>query len=98
MDHCVLLKVQWGGIRFSSGLFAGIIAAGFASTIESVGDYYATARISEVPNPPRHAVNRGILVEGCISVLAALVGSGHATTSYSATVGFIGITGVSCLL
>ena len=41
------------------GLLAGVIA----STFESVGDYYACARISVAPTPPVHAINRGIFAE-----------------------------------
>ena len=42
------------------GMLAGIIA----SLIESVGDYYACARLSGAPPPPTHAINRGIGTEG----------------------------------
>ena len=42
------------------GMLAGIIA----SMIESVGDYYACARLSGAPPPPTHAINRGIGTEG----------------------------------
>ena len=42
------------------GMLAGIIA----SAIESVGDYYACARLSGAPPPPTHAINRGIGTEG----------------------------------
>ena len=90
-----MFSVQWGGVKFSSAIFIGFLAAGFASTLESVGDYYAAARICDVTKPTKHAVNRGILVEGLASVVGGVVGVGHATTSYSGTIGFIGITGVS---
>jgi len=33
---------------------AGVLA----SAIESVGDYYACARLSGAPRPPTHAINR----------------------------------------
>ena len=89
-----VFSVQWGGMKFSTGLFVGFLASGFASTIESVGDYYATARICGLTRPAKRAVSRGILMEGLATILGAVVGVGHATTSYSSTIGFIGITGV----
>ena len=82
---------------FSVGLFVGLIGATLASITESIGDYYATAGSVMLPPPPKHAVNQGIIMEGLASVICGLVGSAHATTSYSATVGFIRITGVMIL-
>ena len=71
-----------------------MLAATMTSIIESVGDYYACARISGVQPPPAQAVNRGIATEGIGSILSGLVGSGGATTSYSQNVGAIGFTKV----
>ena len=39
------------------GLMAGLLA----SIVESVGDYYACAKIAKAPHPPKHAINRGKL-------------------------------------
>ena len=36
-----------------------MIAGVLASMVESVGDYYAAARLSGAPPPPVHAINRG---------------------------------------
>lgn len=74
-----------------------MLAATLTSIIESVGDYYACARISLVTPPPAHAVNRGILMEGIGSILSGVIGSGGATTSYSQNVGAIGFTKVNQL-
>jgi len=74
--------------------FSGMLVAVICSTIESIGDYYATARACGVPPPPKHAMNRGIAMEGFGGVVCGLVGSGHSTTSYSETIGFISLTGV----
>lgn len=65
-----------------------------ASTVESVGDYFAAASTCRVPAPPRHAVNRGIFLEGLSSVLSGLYGTGNATTSYTANIAIINITKV----
>lgn len=71
-----------------------MMAATVSSIIESVGDYFAAARLSGAPLPPAHAINRGIMFEGVSSIISGLVGAGHATTSYSANIGIIGITKV----
>ncbi|KAH3861942.1 solute carrier family 23 member 1-like isoform X2 [Dreissena polymorpha] len=86
---------QWGVPTFSVSSFMAMLAATLTSIIESVGDYYACARISGVSPPPSHAVNRGILMEGIGSVISGVIGSGGATTSYSQNVGAIGFTKVA---
>lgn len=74
-------------------MLAGVIA----SVIESIGDYYACARLSGAPPPPPHAVNRGITTEGVGCILAGIWGTGNGTTSYSQNVGAIGLTKVLIL-
>ena len=64
--------------------------------VESIGDYYACARLSGAPPPPDHAINRGILIEGSGCVLAGCWGTGTGTTSHSENIGAIGITKVGC--
>ncbi|XP_066505709.1 solute carrier family 23 member 1 [Hoplias malabaricus] len=89
---------QWGlpTVSFSSVL--GMMAGALASTMESIGDYYACARLSGAPPPPTHAINRGIAVEGLGCILAALWGSGNGTTSYSQNIAALGITRVGSRL
>ena len=72
-----------------------MLAGVLASMIESIGDYYACARLSGAKPPPRHAINRGIGMEGIGCVLAGMIGTGSGTTSYSENIGAIGITRVS---
>ncbi|OWF50977.1 Solute carrier family 23 member 2 [Mizuhopecten yessoensis] len=72
-----------------------MLAATLSSIIESIGDYFAAAKISRGTPPPPHAINRGLAMEGFCSVLSGLVGAGHATTSYSSNIGAIGITKVA---
>ena len=78
----------------AAGVF-GILAGVFSSIIESVGDYYACARLSGAPPPPKHAINRGIGMEGIGCLLTGAFGTGNGTTSYSQNVGAIGITKVN---
>ncbi|XP_008705821.1 solute carrier family 23 member 1 isoform X1 [Ursus maritimus] len=85
---------QWGLPTISLAGVFGIIAGVIASMVESVGDYYACARLVGAPPPPRHAVNRGIGIEGLGCLLAGAWGSGNGTTSYSENVGALGITRV----
>ena len=62
--------------------------------VESVGDYYACARLGAAPNPPRHAINRGIMMEGVGCILAGLFGAGNGVTSNSTNIGVVGLTKV----
>ncbi|KAL0968644.1 hypothetical protein UPYG_G00269570 [Umbra pygmaea] len=89
---------QWGLPTVSLSSVLGMTAGILASTVESIGDYYACARLSGAPPPPTHAVNRGIAVEGVGCILAALWGSGNGTTSYSQNIAALGITKVGSRL
>ena len=86
-----------------------MMAGVFASAIESVGDYYACARLSgeddddndqvkimlkDAPPPPNHAIYRGIGTEGLGCIIAGMFGTGNGTTSYSENIGAIGVTKV----
>ncbi|KAI0218043.1 hypothetical protein LSAT2_030219 [Lamellibrachia satsuma] len=84
---------QFGWPTFGAGAFARMFAATIATTIESVGVGYATARICALPPPPKHTINRGIAIEGLASVLSGFFGVCHGTTTYSTAIGFIGVTG-----
>ncbi|XP_053109866.1 solute carrier family 23 member 1-like [Hemicordylus capensis] len=85
---------QWGVPTISFAGVFGILAGVISSMVESVGDYYACARLSGAPPPPMHAINRGIGVEGIGCLLAGAWGTGNGTTSYSENVGALGITRV----
>ena len=92
--HITLFTVQWGTPTVSVGAVFGMLAGVLASAVESIGDYYACARLSGAPPPPIHAVNRGIGTEGIGCIIAGIIGSGNGTTSYSENIGAIGITKV----
>ncbi|XP_007951109.1 solute carrier family 23 member 1-like [Orycteropus afer afer] len=85
---------QWGVPTISLAGVFGIIAGVISSMVESVGDYYACARLVGAPPPPKHAINRGIGIEGLGCLLAGAWGTGNGTTSYSENVGALGITQV----
>lgn len=80
----------------AAGVF-GMLAGVLASIIESVGDYYACARLAGAPPPPKHAINRGVGMEGIGCLLTGAFGSGCGTTSFSENIGAIGITKVGNL-
>ena len=50
---------QWGLPTFSVAGTFGMLAGVLAGAVESVGDYYACARLAGAPPPPVHAINRG---------------------------------------
>ncbi|XP_054475846.1 solute carrier family 23 member 2 [Anoplopoma fimbria] len=89
---------QWGLPTVSVSSVLGMMAGVLASTMESIGDYYACARLSSAPPPPTHAINRGIAVEGIGCILAGLWGTGNGTTSYSQNIAALGITKVGSRL
>ncbi|KAL5021597.1 hypothetical protein ScPMuIL_000752 [Solemya velum] len=86
---------QYGAFGFSVTAFVGFIIASIMSIMDSIGDYYACARVCRVPPPPAHGVNRGIAIEGLCSALSGAVGCGHATSTYGGNIGAIGITRVA---
>ncbi|KAL4217703.1 hypothetical protein ACF0H5_022444 [Mactra antiquata] len=85
---------QWGTPTVSVPGVFGMLAGVLAAMLESVGDYYACARLAGAPPPPTHAINRGIFVEGIACILTGAWGSGNGTTSFSENIGVIGITRV----
>ena len=86
---------QFGTPRFNSAVFVGFLISVITSVIESVGDYIATSRVCHAYPVPRHAMNRGIAVEGIFSVISGAFGTAHATTSYSTTVSLLGLTKIA---
>ncbi|HOO78115.1 MAG TPA: solute carrier family 23 protein [bacterium] len=93
-----LVPFKWGFPALNSITVAGIFGmlAGFlASMIESVGDYYACARIAEGPVPTERMISRGIGTEGLGCLLAGILQTGNGTTSYSENIGAIGLTRVA---
>ncbi|KAM7121236.1 solute carrier family 23 member 1-like isoform 3-T3 [Molossus nigricans] len=85
---------QWGRPTISLAGVFGIIAGLISSMVESIGDYYACARLVGAPPPPKHAINRGIGIEGLGTLLSGAWGTGNGTTSYSENIGALGITRV----
>ncbi|KAM6992745.1 solute carrier family 23 member 1-like [Tautogolabrus adspersus] len=85
---------QWGVPTVSLAGVMGISAGIICSMAESVGDYHACAKLSGAPPPPKHAINRGIGVEGLGCLLAGAFGTGNGTTSFSENVAALGITKV----
>jgi solute carrier family 23 (nucleobase transporter), member 1 len=85
---------QWGWPVFTASAIIGMFAGYVASMIESIGDYYACARLSGAPPPDAKTVNRGIGMEGVGCLIAGVIGTGNGTTSYSENIGAIALTRV----
>ena len=94
-----MLPFKWGFPNFgSSVLWAGVfgmLAGYLASMIESIGDYYACARISEAPVPTGKMISRGLGAEGLGCFIAGILQTGNGTTTYSENIGSIGLTKVA---
>ncbi|MEM9071618.1 MAG: solute carrier family 23 protein [Myxococcota bacterium] len=93
----VPLPFQWGMPVFNIAAIVGMLAGVAASIVESVGDYFACARLAGAPVPTPKTVSRGIGTEGLGGVIAGIIGSGNGTTSYSENIGAIGLTRVGSL-
>ncbi|MCA9671795.1 MAG: purine/pyrimidine permease [Myxococcales bacterium] len=85
---------QWGMPKFSLPGFVTFLAGYLSSIVESVGDYYACARLAGAGIPTKQMINRGIGMEGVGCLVAGAFGTGNATTSYSENIGAIGLTRV----
>ena len=85
---------QWGFPQFGAAAIVGMLAGYIASIVESIGDYYACARLSGAPIPDKKMINRGITFEGIGCFIAGIFGTGNGTTSYSENIGAIGLTRV----
>ena len=85
---------QWGMPQFGAAALVGMLAGYVASMIESVGDYYACARLAGARVPNRKVINRGIGMEGVGCFIAGIFGTANGTTSYSENIGAIGLTRV----
>jgi len=85
---------QWGMPQFGAAAIVGMLAGYLASMVESIGDYYACARLSGAPVPDKKTINRGITFEGIGCLIAGIFGTGNGTTSYSENIGAIGLTRV----
>nr|XP_044637100.1 solute carrier family 23 member 1-like isoform X1 [Equus asinus] len=85
---------QWGLPTISLAGVFGITAGVISSIVESIGDYYACARLVGAPPPPKHAINRGIGIEGLACLLAGAWGTGNGTTSFSQNIAALSITKV----
>ncbi|XP_052707172.1 solute carrier family 23 member 1-like [Crassostrea angulata] len=86
---------MYGTPGFDVGVFSAFLTATIGSILDSIADYYAVARVVRVPSPPVHAMNRGILVEGFMSMMAGFWGAAHGTTTYAGNIGVIGLTKVA---
>ncbi|XP_021367158.1 solute carrier family 23 member 2-like [Mizuhopecten yessoensis] len=85
---------QFGAPGFNMALFIGFLSVVLSSAMESVGDYFTIGKTCNAFPVPPHAVNRGVLIEGLMSVLSASLGTGHATTSYTTNAAVVAITKV----
>ena len=85
---------QWGLPTVTVASVFGMLAGVLASMLESIGDYYACAKLCGAPPPPKHALNRGLGVEGLGCLITGAWGTGNGTTSYSENISAIGITRV----
>uniref|UniRef100_A0A6S8I9G0 Uncharacterized protein n=1 Tax=Amphora coffeiformis TaxID=265554 RepID=A0A6S8I9G0_9STRA len=85
---------QWGAPIFKTYAVIPMLGGMLASMIESIGDYYGCANLSGAPPPTPGIISRGLGCEGIGVLLAGLIGTANATTSYSENIGALAVTGV----
>ncbi len=86
---------QWGFWDIKIPLALAMVAAYLASMIESIGDYYAAARMSEAPVPDAKMISRGLGTEGVGCLIASIFQTCNGSTTYSENIGAIGLTRVA---
>ncbi|XP_035824292.1 solute carrier family 23 member 2-like [Aplysia californica] len=86
---------QFGVPSFHLGALITFLVATILSVLDSIGDYNATAKVAFAPPPPLYAINRGVAVEGAMSILSGGMGCAHATVSYGENIGAIGLSKVA---
>ncbi|XP_024374995.1 nucleobase-ascorbate transporter 2 [Physcomitrium patens] len=86
--------LQWGAPTFDAGDAFGIMAAAFASLLESTGGFYALSRLAGATPPPSHIVSRGIGWQGIGLLLNGFWGTFTGTTVAPENVGLVGLTRV----
>ncbi|MCD6395995.1 MAG: purine/pyrimidine permease [Spirochaetaceae bacterium] len=92
------LPFKWGFPALNAITLAGslgMLAGYLGSMVESIGDYYACARMAEAPVPTAKMISRGLGAEGLGCFIASLFQTGNGTTSYSENIGSIGLTHVA---
>lgn len=85
---------QWGAPIFKGWAIGPLMGAMVVSMTESIGDYYACAKLAGAPPPSGAAVARGLATEGWGLILCGLFGTSNGTTSYGENIGAISITKV----
>lgn len=86
---------QWGAPIFTAAAVFTMIAAVIPASLESIGDYYAAARLGGAPIPPTDVISRALAVEAVCCTVAGVLGTTTGSTAYAENVGAISVTGVA---
>ncbi len=60
-----------------------MLAAVIPAALESIGDYYAAARLAGAPKPPGEVVSRALAVEAACCAIAGVWGTTSGSTAYA---------------
>lgn len=83
---------------FSVVGYMGMFVVIFLFIFEFVGDYFVVFCFFEVLVLFFYVINRGIFIEGFVSIIFGLMGVGYVIILYSGNIGIIGIIKVSILI
>ncbi|KAK9789229.1 hypothetical protein WJX73_005194 [Symbiochloris irregularis] len=85
---------QWGGPILTWSSVLTMLAGALSAMVESLGDYYAAARIAGAPVPPPEIIARAVFVQGFSCMITGFVGTANGTTAYNENIGAMQITRV----
>ncbi|KAK9835389.1 hypothetical protein WJX81_006828 [Elliptochloris bilobata] len=90
--------LQWGAPTFAWSSTLTMLAGALSALVESLGDWYAAARICGAPVPPPAVISRATTVQGVCCLLVGLWGSGNGSTAHNENIGAMQITRVGSRL
>eukprot|EP00884_Botryococcus_braunii_P002860 jgi/Botrbrau1/12575/Bobra.0169s0108.1 len=85
---------QFGWPIFNMPNTIVMLAGALSAMVESLGDYYAAARIAGAPVPPPGLISRAVTWQGICCMLTGFWGTGNGTTAYNENIGAMQITRV----
>lgn len=78
----------------SASGFAAMATVTMVLIIQIPGNYSATSSVIDLPQPPAHAINRGIVVDGLTGAISGMLGGVMASMAYVQSLGVVAVTKV----
>ncbi|XP_046335036.2 solute carrier family 23 member 2-like [Haliotis rufescens] len=85
----------YGMPTISASGFAAMVTVTMVLIIQIPGTYSATSSVIDLPQPPAHAINRGIVVDGLTGAISGMLGGVMASMAYVQSLGVVAVTKVA---